>query len=330
MSVECVKCSGRAQTYLCVQCITWLRRELLGMPTLIGYLNDMAIADTRLSNEQSRALGFESRTHSFDDRATALIEEIDATLYRWAMRLVWRHRYVISPPVNWHRPDLSYTHTSTDYATFLAAHTADLANDEYVGELCTKLREYVGRAVGGREEGGLLNRRTPEVFCGPCSATINDHRRCVDEAGVSTCSRIPHTCATRLMSRRGALEVTCPRCGAVHRVQKLIEHLLASAPDYRGTIPELYRVLRMLNEPVAMDTLYRWAEPPNGKRRGSGQLKPTGYQREDGRIGVTKRSDKDKPMYRVSDVRNTREKSMKPGRRGRPLGRKVKGDKGNE
>lgn len=317
VSLECQKCSGRAEFYLCKQCITWLRKQLLGMPTLIEHLRDTSIGNTRLSNEQSRKLGFESRTPVFDSRATDLIEEIDSTLYRWAMRLVWRHHYVISPPITWHRLYEEYVHTSADFATFLAAHTADLANDEYVGELCDALNQYAKRGVG------MINRRTPEQFCGPCPTLISggakEHRRCVDHDGVNTCGYRDHECATRLMARRGALEVVCGTCGVTHGVQRLVNHLLARADDFRGTIPELYRVMRMLNTPVEMSTLYTWAGPKS-KRGGSGQLKPAGFLRPDNRrISVSRHGDKDKPVYRVGDVRHLREKSTKPGRVGRPL-----------
>lgn len=140
-----------------------------------------------------------------------------------------------------------------------------------------------------------------------------EHRHCTD------CGMRDHECATRLMARRGAVEVTCPSCGVTHSVQRLVNHLLARADDFRCTIPELHRVLRMLNEPVNIDTLYRWAEPKS-RRSGSGQLKPVGYLRSDNkRIGVTRHDDKDKPVYRVSDARKRREESIKPGRVGRPL-----------
>lgn len=326
MSIECTKCKGRAQTYLCNGCTAWLRQRLLGMPTLIDRLRDTAIGNTRLSNEASRPMGFESRTFTFDDRASALIEEIDGALYRWVKRMTWRHGYLVGVPISWHRPDLEYVHTSYDYAVFLAAHVADLANDEYVGELCDVLRSVVNRSVGGREEGGLLQRRTPDQFCGPCPATISDHRRCVDQDGVKVCCSGPHTCATQLMSPRGAVEVTCPSCGAVHRVQKLVDHLLAHSDEHKFIIPVLYTMMRMLGTPVDMSTLYRWAEPRNSKRSGSGQLRPAGYLRPDGRrIGVSRHSDQDKPVYLVGDVRSVAAKKRKAGR---PLGSKNKGDKG--
>lgn len=311
MSVECQKCTGRAQSYLCPQCTRWLRQRLLGMPTMIGHVVDSAIGATRLGN-QTRQKGFESRTPTFNDKASVLVEEIYNTLGGWATEIATRHDYVISPPIFWYGPPEKYRHTSYDHAMFLAAHALDLANDQDVGELCSSLTSYVKRALA------IVNPPMEPMFCGPCPATVHDHRRCVDAEGVNTCGYRPHECATSLMSPRGAVEVTCRRCGAVHDVQRLVNGLLANADHYRGTISELHRVLRMLEEPVEMSTLYTWAGPKT-KRGGSGQLKPAGYRRPDGRIGVTKKGDDDKPLYRVSDARKLRIESLKPGRRGRPL-----------
>lgn len=310
---ECQKCRGRAQLYLCPNCIVWLRRQLLSLPTLISHLQDSSLGLTRLSNENSRQLGFESRTPTLNGRAARLIQDIDNVVGGWARGTARIHGLMISPPVTWHRPWDIYKYTTSDFAIFLAANTDKLARDPDIGELCASLGRFIRQAVGDEDRDGIMDRRTPAQFCGPCPATIIDHRHCVTDDG-RPCSRRDHECATQLMARRGAVEVTCPVCGSQHRVEALVNSLLAHADDHRFTIPDLHRVLRMLNEPVKMDTLYRWATPKMGR------LVPAGYQRSDGRrIGVTRESDKDTPVYRVSDARKQREESAKPGRRGRPL-----------
>jgi len=306
---ECQKCFAKTQTYLCTRCITDLRKQLLGLPTLIDDLDDAAIGNTRLSNETSRQKGFASRTPAFDDRANRLIEEIGDTVGQWARSMARTHGVLISPPVTWHKPWDVYRHTTRDYAVFLAAHVNNLAADPDVGELCASIRSYVKRAHV------IVDRRTPPQFCGPCPATVIDHRHCLKNSDGGSCDGYrDHQCATRLMSARGAVEVTCPACGAAHRTEALLNHLLVHADDHRYTIPDLYRVLRMLNEPVQMKTLYHWALPRVGR------LRPAGYIRLDnGRIGITRQSDDEKPIYRVSEARKQREESIKPGRRGRPM-----------
>lgn len=302
MTTQCQQCEGRADLFLCPTCQTYLRRQLTGLPTLLGHLRDTAHGLTRMSNDTSRQLGFQSRTPIFDDRATRLIDDIGNMLGQWATQMAKERGYVISVPVNWHRPISEYRHTSADYAVFLAAHVTELAADPDIGELCASLKSYIKRSLT------LVNRRVPEQFCGPCPATIVDHRHCDD------CSRRDHECSTRLMAARGAIEVTCPGCGAVHRAEALVNHLLARADDYRCTIPELHRVLRMLGTPVNLRTLYHWTAPKVGR------LRPAGYLRPDNkRIGVDRHSDEDTPVYRVSDARKQHEESSKPGRVGRPL-----------
>lgn len=300
---ECERCRGRAENaYLCRQCVTDLRRQLLGLPTLLGHLEDTALGMTRLGNEASRQLGYESRQPSPDERAARLLADIRSTVGQWAVETAKRHALVVSPPVSWARPIADYKPTTGDYAVFLAAHVDRLAVDPDIGDLCASLRSYIKRALA------VVNRRTPPQFCGPCPAPINDHKHCTE------CTRRTHDCGTRLMARRGAIEVVCPTCQTTHRVERLVNELLARADDFRCTIPELHRVLRMLGTPVALRTLYHWALPRVGR------LKPAGYLRPDNkRIGPTRHTVKDTPVYRVSEARKVAAESGRNGRNGRPL-----------
>jgi LSD1 subclass zinc finger protein len=305
--VQCVKCRGRSIVYLCPLCITELRRQLLRIPTLVDYLRDAELGQTKLEDQQVRYSDMYHYVKS-NPKAAALADEIETIIGQWARPLAVKGGYVISPPVTWHRPIDQYVHTVNDYSVFLAAHAAELAKDPDVGELTTALRALVRRAIGGRDHGGIVNRRIPPQFCGPCPTTITDHRRCED------CKNRSHECGRHLMAPRGAVEVTCGSCGATHGVQRLVTHLLARADDYRGTITEIHLVLKMLGTPVHIDTLYEWAKPKVGK------LQPAGYLREDGRrIAPTRHSEKDKPVYRFADARKARENAAKRGRRGRPL-----------
>lgn len=275
---------------------------------MVAYLRDAASGQTKLDDQQVR---YSDMYHSvkFNSKAAELASEIETTIGQWARPLARQLRSVISPPVTWHRPWDQYVHTLNDYATFLAAHSNELAKDPDIGELVTALRAYIRRAVGGRDYGGIINRREPPQFCGPCPTMITDHTGCDDD-----CKNRPHECGRHLMARRGALEVTCGSCGATNGVQALINHLLAKADDFKATIPEIHKVLTMLGTPVHIDTLYEWAKPKVGK------LRPAGYLREDGRrIAFMRRSERDKPVYRIADARKAREDAAKRGRRGRPL-----------
>jgi hypothetical protein len=301
---ECAnpRCKGGASAgWLCKKCVTDLRQQLLTLPTFLGFLSDTALGQTRMSDDTTRSSAFGSRTPTLDYRASHLIDDVGDTLGGWARGTARLHGIMISPPVSYRGRWDVYVYTSADYAMFLAAHVNQLAKDPDVGELCDQLRHYIRRGLG------IINRRTPPQFCGPCPATVTDHHNCVPLAEGGMCAKQPHECDTRLLARRGAPEVTCGFCGAVHDVGRLVNHLLARADHFRATIPELYRVLRMLDEPIPIRTLYRWAEPKS-TNRGSGQLRPSGYLREDKKtIGITRREhSKDQPLYRVSDARKLR------------------------
>jgi hypothetical protein len=292
----CVKCEGQAQLYLCPHCIIELRHQLLGLPTMLTYLYDAAVGNTKMSDNTEWLRSSENVAVHYNPRATRLLEDIYDTLGQWARSLARTHHLLISPPVNWLKPVGEYKHGSKDYAMFLAANVHRLAADPDILELCVSLRRYIKKAVGDdrTDTGGLVNRKEPEQFCGPCPALIIDHRNCGD-----TCGRHQHDCGTRLFTKRGAIEVVCPGCGATHQVENLVNHLLARAEHFRCTINEMFKVLRMLNEPVTLKTLYRWTY--------EGKLKPAGYLRADRKnIGITRHSDTDKPVYRVSDARKQR------------------------
>lgn len=313
---NCQKCAGRTQLFLCQSCTHAVRRQLLSLPAIIDNLKETALGMTRLNNESSRQLGFTSRTPTLHDGASCLLVEIDSTIGQWARSIARTHRLLPSPPVTWHRPWDTYRHTTSDFAVFLAANADKLALDPDVGELCGSLDRVILSAIGNEDRDGLMDRRTPAQFCGPCPATINDHRHC------EGCAQRPHECATQLYSKRGVSEVTCPGCGSQYRVEALLITLMAHADEHRGTIVEIHQVLRMLGTPVEIKTLYHWASPRVGR------LKPAGYMRADGRrISVTRQSDEDKPVYRISDARKQREESVKPGRRGRPLNGEGKGER---
>jgi hypothetical protein len=281
---ECTKCQGQATLYLCPRCIVELRHQLLGLPTVLTWLHDSAVGDTKMSDNAGRNNRTRAETVHYNPRARALLDEIYCTLGQWATELARTHKLHISPPVNWLRPPDQYKNGSKDYAMFMAGNVTRLAQDPDIAELCTSVGSFIRKAVN------MINRHIPAQFCGPCPAIVTDHSSCVD------CGGRRHDCATRLMAKRGATEVVCPACGSTHDVAKLLNHLLARAEHFRCTIAEMYVVLRMLDETVPLKTLYRWTY--------EGRLKPAGYLRADKKnIGISRHSEQDKPVYRVADAR---------------------------
>ncbi len=315
MNTECQTCAAPTTTgYLCTHCIQDLRHQLAGLPTLIGYIQDESVGhtkrggdtrkrtyttnnhlngDNQIPHNQPKLLEQYLRAAKINTEAAQLLDQIHDTLGQWARHIARTHKLVISPPVTWRRPIEEYVwYTSTDFTRFLAAHILKLAADQDIGDLPKELAGYIRRGEK------LINPPIPPMFCGPCPTTIAEHSRCKDAKGQPTCNYRKHGCATRLIVKRGALEVTCPFCKTTHDIQKLINSLLPRADEYRCTIPEMYDVLQMLGERIPIRTLYTWA-----KNRA---LPIRGYMRLDGNIGLTKHSDDDKPVYRVAEARKLR------------------------
>jgi hypothetical protein len=296
MSQTCRVCYRLAHNkFLCPACTGTLRRHLIGLPRFLGYLDDAAVGNVQLSAQGGVSVNdFVVSGFTFDTRAADLAVDIRNTLTDWASKLAWTHGLAISPPIGWHRSPSEYVYTAADYAVFLVASIEHLVMLSNVADLYRKLDDQIKRGLV------IINRAVPHQFCGPCPSIITGHSKCTE------CSKRDHDCGTRLMAKPGAIEVTCPTCGSVHNVEALTTHLLARADHHRCTIPELYRVLRMLREPVGLSTLYRWAEPKTA-RRGSGQLKPAGYLRKGtNNIMLTKKSGDDQAVYRVSEARKRR------------------------
>jgi len=293
---RCENCHADSATYLCADCQRTLREHLLRAPTIVDYLHDAAVGNVKLG-DNARRTPSDTKGVQLNPKASALAAKLEDTLRGWAENIAATNGIAITT-----RPRVP--RTPTVHALFLATHIKHLAAQRDSHQLLTTLRDDIRTALV------LINRPIPPQFCGPCPTIITDHSRCKGD-----CNGHRHDCGTRLMARRGAIEVRCPACGTTHNVEQLINHLLARADSYRCTIPEIHRVLRMLGTPVPMRTLYHWADPKVGK------LKPAGYLRPDNRrIGVARTSPHDKPVYRVADARKAREESSKPGRRGRPLG----------
>jgi hypothetical protein len=104
------------------------------------------------------------------------------------------------------------------------------------------------------------------------------------------------------MARRDAAEVTCPTCKSTHNVERLLQRLLADVDHWRFTAAEILMIMRALDEPINDRTFRRWRS--RGPKGEPPKLKPRGFRRPDGAIGLTRRTEADEPLYRLAEVRN--------------------------
>lgn len=166
--------------------------------------------------------------------------------------------------------------TTAEHALFLASRINVLAGREDAG----KCRQDVLRLV--EEITRAINRPVPPKILGPCTTMVDaEHRR--------DCTlHHPHQCDTALTAKREDIEVTCPRCGSIHNIEKLMQkHLDKMAAD-SFTISELYKtILPAMNEYVPLRTLQHWAA--------TSKIIPTGHNQEGD------------PKFRLADVRYWRD-----------------------
>jgi hypothetical protein len=325
MSATCQACGGRAQLFLCPRCESDLRehlRSLLTQPDdegrqrlgLLEYLDDAAIGgrgrgkslieytDPEHGDEKlDRALA-NGEFHrdkvlaagGVNAKASRLRASVAATLSALA-RSIADTRGVIPTPQKaaeslfvgpllpgWRRLPANYAMTTAEIAWWLSENAQAIALDEAAGEHHADISRIVGDILR------VINPPTPPRFCGPCPSTIDRaHGQCQQHH--------PHPCGNRLMAPRTAIEVTCRSCRETHNVERLIKRLLADVDHWRFDRAEILLIMETLDERLNERTFRRW--------RAAGKVRPSGYRRPDGSIGITRRGDADEPLYRLSDVR---------------------------
>ena len=98
MTVACHVCNAPTSLNLCSTCTDRLRQRLLGLPTLIGYLDDAAVGAIRLGEPGERvSTGAHvlSGLH-YNSKAADLAVDIRWMLDTHANRLAVRRRLIIS------------------------------------------------------------------------------------------------------------------------------------------------------------------------------------------------------------------------------------------
>lgn len=315
---NCQHCGAKATLYLCNSCSTDLRTKLVELPQWIDWLADTALKRTKLGDGSRRGpnddapLPFEPDTENSrqtkQGRASALLATVvtglatiglsicqrRGTNYRAAAVRIAHPKFI--GPLRRHE---IRANTPSDLqlgieglpAWWLAARVDLIAADPDAGTIYAEIARFA------TEIEAVINPPVPMRFCGPCPTIVSD-----PETG-----RL-HDCSTRLMAKRDAVQVRCPKCKTEHNIDTIINRLLATVDHWRFTREELIGsrsgdwsgIMGLLEEPVSRRTFYRW--------RADGELKPNGYRRPSGVIGVSRRDERDEPLFRLSKVRELRRK----------------------
>lgn len=314
---KCQSCGGRAQLVLCGRCEAKIREILREMPWWLDRLTETAVGHARLGTPVRRARAAPKHFRGDDSPIAEFPQDDDQTTTSDVEALRQRHIAVrrqalamggVHPSASelldtitnmlstWIR-DICETRSveppalrhAKPMGAWLAARTNTIAAadgaDEFLDELTERFRA-VRRVV---------NRPTPLVPYGPCPAKSGDKR-----------------CATPLLARVGASEVTCARCKTQHDTSDIIDQYLSGRDDQHFTRKEILIVMSILGESISARRFQRWCTPkklPDGTTQPP-QLRPRGYRRPDGRRGIARHSDEDEPVYMLGDVRKLMEQPL--------------------
>lgn len=331
---ECDRCGAKTQLPLCQRCITKIHDILTELPWWLDRLTETALGqaklgslsrrtqrpDTHLNGDATLASHIEAfpddnepdldearrqryaaaRRHALalggvHPSAADLLDTITNMLSTWIRDICetrghhlqlrgYRNKFIGPLPVDGIRCD-NASRTAL-LALWLAEHINAVALSPGADEFCDELSERL-RAIRR-----IVNRPNPAQPIGQCvgSVQLGHDRDCH--------KRHPHRCGDVLYARHHDIEITCPTCKTVHNVERLKEQNLNELEHRRYLRAELHKVLQHYGERVAPATLHDWLK--------TGKLKPAGYQRPDGRFGLTRHSDEDKPVYRLADARKLR------------------------
>lgn len=168
---------------------------------------------------------------------------------------------------------------TADLAGWLRRNVTVIASDEAAGQCYAEIRAVVDAIER------MINRPIPPRFCGPCTHYVEHNRHC----------------GALLYARREAVEVVCPSCRTIHRIERLTQDLAARADVMRFSGPEILAVMSTLGTPIPARSWSRW--------RKDGRVKVRGYKRPDnpdgtrGALRLHRLSDDDEPVYRLAEVR---------------------------
>jgi hypothetical protein len=288
---ECQQCSAKSQLFLCNTHVAELRDMLYDLPRLAAHLSEAATGQTKLG-EPARRNRSDEQPMRVNLRASDLEDHVNRTLVRWVQDITEQRGLTyralrIYPPgyVGYLEPGDVVSAYGTDTAKlafWLGHHTEVVAGDEAAGQCFDEISDHMTRILA------VINRPVPPRFCGPCPSGHPDDSR--------------KRCSAALMAKRDAVEVTCPQCATTHNVDDLMRRLMAEVDHWRFTRKEVLLIMATLGDKLSDRTFRHW--------RKLGIVKPCGYRRPDGRDAFTRHGDDDEPLYRLSEVRRAKYKTL--------------------
>lgn len=328
MAIECQSCTAPAELWICPQCITELRADLLslaigpevaGKPTagLLDALHDVVTKQTATGGSSGHRKRGDEMPDPFEPdtergkptrqgQASTLLQAARNTLTTIVRDLLGKREIspdrafqIVSPkdfigPLlpGWRRVPAGWQPTTAEVARWLATHVHALACDESAGVWKREIQALVKKITRA------VDLPPAPIFCGQCDTTKVDRK----------------LCGVNLYAHPSAIEITCPNCHSTHNVEKLRTRTINDSNDraftreelignQRTSDPTLYTtgIMGANDEFVHWQTFNRWVRERH--------LKPADYLRPGGRRhGNWRHSPEDIPRYRLGDVRRVRAK----------------------
>lgn len=333
MAIECQSCTAPAELWICPQCITELRADLLslaigpevaGKPTagLLDALHDVVTKQTATGGSGGHRKRGDDMPDPFEPH-TAKSQLADPSK-------------PLSAKSEWTKPtrqgqasDLLHAARNT-----LTTIVRDLLGKRKISPdkafQVVSPKDFVGPLLPGW-------RRVPSDWQ-PTTAEVarwlaaHAHALACDEAAgrwkrdadglvrkiekvidypelprqigpCPTFDKKGERCNQELRARRDQARINCPKCGVNQDVKNVTRSYLERNRHRLFRLSQIERILDQIDEPVSLRTLQRWHK--------RGDLKPRGYWRPDGNRGTMRRSDADTPGFWLEDARRIREKSAR-------------------
>lgn len=288
---ECQQCSAKSTLFLCNAHIAEFRDLCHNLPRLTSHLAEAATGQTKLG-EPTRRTRSDEQPMRVNFRASDLAINVNRTLVRWVQEITEQrgltYRALRIYPVGYtgflDPGDIvsPYSSDTAKLAFWLGFNAEAVASDENAGEAFAEISDHVNRILT------VINRPVPPRFCGPCPASHPEDER--------------KRCSAALMAPRDAIEVRCPQCTTTHNVDDLMRRLMAEVDHWRFTAKETLLIMSTLGDRLSDRTFRHW--------RKLGIVKPCGYRRPDGRDAFTRHGDEDEPLFRLSEVRRAKHKTL--------------------
>ena len=253
---DCKNCHGRAQVFLCPDCIAALDDLLHQMPWLLSQLE---VTRTRQDKLTVGAVGRGSNPSPINVGAMELAREIEGVLTEWVDTMcvagltflpALSMPYGVEGPLlpGWKRLPRGYSGSPTQRISWLTHHLPEITRHELAGDFFSAIADLVGDPDHPDTKPGrliLAINRSERLFAGTCPTIIG-----YDREGK------PMECGVSLYGDSDQQTVVCARCQ--YEIDISRNRSRCAVDRDLLTEPKLLSLLADLGEDVSRVRFYEW------------------------------------------------------------------------